>query len=1139
MDDIHSVFDDILAKLASLRKEIDQLHRSEHHRQQTEESLTLRNRIHTLLNAVRANIIKKRSHERLYESVCKSFVESGLFHAAWIGLVDTRTESVQPVISARLDEEQFGVSIVHAPADMALKGQIVDTVIEAQVFISGDVLNDERLKAFHDTAARMQYRSLGAFPIADNGVVRAVLVLLSNMRDVFQHDTADHIGQVCRELSVGVRRLIYEEELQREIDSLKDTITEYRQISDRHFIGIAIIQDGIIKYANDAIANLFGYPLEEIMQWQPNEFSRIIHPDDVDRVTDPARRTSEHIDGIVYYSYRIITGRDQVRKIHRYSKTIFYGGKHAHLVAIIDDKMAGVTQEPAPEVESGPHPPGDIYEETEEPLFDHNPYPSFLIDYDTFEILKVNNAAITQYGYSGQEFLEMSIRDLYPSDELSQFLEHLRQLPMTLQMEVITKHQKRDKTDIDVELAARYLRLAGKTVVLLIARDVTNRKWAEEVIRESETNYRNIFNSVGYMLLVLDRDARLLDVNTAAASLLQHQREEIIGQDFDFINAKGAKSLGEFRDYLIRAFELGEERCEWDLQRNDGRVIPVAMVMHKGMYFGHEVVVAAASKIEDSVTKTPVSDEFSETISSAPAALAIANKEGTFTWANQSFADLIGVPVDALLGRDITTLKVESKSEEEFDRLVQIIYQGKVWSDRVIAQTGNGRHVELDLTVTPVKSNGDSISRFVLTGKNVAEEKERMMQMLQKQKMESIDTISRAIAHDFNNILGIILGYASFLEKRKDDPEKFHADLEEIKGAVQRGANLIKQMLAYTHRNDVSYESIQVNDVIQDVINMLGDTFPETIDITLELDRKLPDIAMSRHQLQQIITEFCVNARDAIEDPGAGNPGRGRIVIETRLYDGRKLGDMFPSAHEDAYVEIRVTDTGVGMDEDTKNKAFDPFFSAKEYGKGKGLGLTAVYGIVKSYNGFIRVESEPIQGTVFMVYLPVKADEKAEPVPETDTAGSEPSEVIEQDVPEAGKESADHPATDETATAEKTILLIEDEQSLLQLLQHVLEENGYRVLTATDGLEGVRMYEQHKDEISMVLSDVGLPKLDGFNAFLQMRRINPDVKAVLASGYLDDKVKADLYKEGIKDFIRKPYQTDEILSKINEVVQVG
>jgi PAS domain S-box-containing protein len=1113
MPDLVSLLDDIVKQLSSLRQEIELLRQSGREREIVEESLTHRNRIQGLLNSVRAQIVKKRTRKNLYDGVCKSFVESGLVHAAWIGSLDAESESVVPITSARIDEVQLGVSIVQVSPDIAIQGTIFDTVVGGDIFVSNDIASDIRLEAYHKSAEHQQYASLAVFPIAENQTEVSVLVLLSQTKDFFSDDVVKNVRRLCGDLSLGVQRLHRENELRFEIDALEETIMRYRIVSDQHFIGIAVIQGGKIKYANDAIADIFGYSVDELLAWEPNEFTKIIHPDDVESVTDPRRRNAREVDGITYYSYRIITGRNETREIHRYSKSVFYAGDHAHLLAVMDHTMHQELQTTAVEQ------PATDQSLLAQLLFDNSPYPNFLVDFNTFAILRVNTAAKNLYGYSDQEFRDMSFRDLYAEDEVSFFLDQFSQLPLTLQMEVMTRHRQRDGTDIDIELAARYLRIRDKAVALIVARDVTNKKWAEEVIRESETNYRNIFNSVGCMLLVIDRDARILDLNKAAETELQQQREEMIGRDFDFINANDKNTGDDFRNILDRAFESGEENFTWYLQKRDGQIFPNEINLRRCEYFGHEVIVAAAAKRHATDWAVTVTDELSATLESAPVALAIADSSGMFTWANQSFANLFGSGVEEIVNTDIESLPVVERNEETLKRIVQAVYKEKVWSDEITVKNGEGTIRDISLTVTPVETGTNSAKRFVFTARNITQEKEQMLQLLQKQKLESIDTISRAIAHDFNNILGIILGYASFLEKRKDDPEKFKADIEEIKNAVQRGANLIKQMLAYTHRNEISFELINVNDHIQNVIGVLRETFPPTIEISSELDQNVPHIPIHPHQLQQIVTELCINARHAIEDPDAENPGVGKIIIETRMCEGDKLREMFPAALGDTYIELRVTDTGIGMDTDTKNKVFDPFFSGKEYGKGKGLGLTAVYGVVKSYNGLIRVESEPKRGSVFVIYLP----SKAELTKKADT----------EDIYPAGSETAD----EGTKTSRKTILVVEDEPSLLQLLRDILRENGYRVITAKDGIEAVKMYETYWQEIALVVSDVGLPKLDGFNAFLQMRRINQNVNAILASGYLDDKVKVDLHKEGIKEFLKKPYQTEEILTKINQLVK--
>jgi two-component system, cell cycle sensor histidine kinase and response regulator CckA len=259
---------------------------------------------------------------------------------------------------------------------------------------------------------------------------------------------------------------------------------------------------------------------------------------------------------------------------------------------------------------------------------------------------------------------------------------------------------------------------------------------------------------------------------------------------------------------------------------------------------------------------------------------------------------------------------------------------------------------------------------------------------------------------------------------------------------------------------------------------------------------------------------LCVNARDAIIYSSTGNLGRGEIRIQTSVVTNSELRKKFSEASAPEYVCIAVSDTGKGMDEETKQKIYEPFFTTKERGKGTGLGLSVVYGILKSHHGHIEVESDIGQGTTFRLYLPVTEALATPPLPREDGT---PTDI-------RGKE---------------TILLVEDEQNLLGLMKTALERAGYAVLTAMDGLSAIKTYSLNKDKIALVLTDLGLPKLDGAAVFTSLMEIDPKVKIILASGYLDPTLKSNLLRSGAKEFIQKPYSPNVVLRKIREVLDAA
>jgi signal transduction histidine kinase/ActR/RegA family two-component response regulator len=384
----------------------------------------------------------------------------------------------------------------------------------------------------------------------------------------------------------------------------------------------------------------------------------------------------------------------------------------------------------------------------------------------------------------------------------------------------------------------------------------------------------------------------------------------------------------------------------------------------------------------------------------------------------------------------------------------------------------------------------------------IVERKQLEQQLIQAQKMETIGTLAGGIAHDFNNLLGIILGYA---HRMRSAPENIDAKaLDAIIMATERGAGLVRQLLTFARKTEVQFESVHVEGVLRELTLLLRDTFPKTIDIRLDIEPNLPSIKADPNQLHQALLNLCLNARDAM-------PNGGALTLRASTAASDTLRLKHPQATQQRYVCLCVTDSGQGMDQPTQDRIFEPFFSTKDRHKGTGLGLAVVYGIVNAHNGFIDVESRVGAGTSIQLYLPAPPT----PLPES-------LEMRTTD--------------DESVRGTETILVVEDEEMLRDLLQGMFESRGYRVLTASDGEEAVRVFAGNKERIALVLSDMGLPKLGGWEAFLEMRTLNPAVKVILASGYFDLNLKAEMVRAGAKDFIQKPYVPQLILRQVRQTL---
>lgn len=383
--------------------------------------------------------------------------------------------------------------------------------------------------------------------------------------------------------------------------------------------------------------------------------------------------------------------------------------------------------------------------------------------------------------------------------------------------------------------------------------------------------------------------------------------------------------------------------------------------------------------------------------------------------------------------------------------------------------------------------------------------KELERQFMQAQKMESIGTLAGGIAHDFNNILAIVLGNVDLMSRVRDNFDKQTAGLDAIAKATRRGAALVKQILTFARKTESSIQPVRINDVVEEIRLLVKETFPKTIDIDIALDPTITTISADHTQLHQAVLNLVVNARDAM-------PSGGILSIRTARMSQTELVGKFINGIADEYACISVRDTGTGMDAKTKEHIFEPFFTTKEKGKGTGLGLATVYGVVKSHNGHIEVESTPGEGTVFHLYFPM-INAQTNDTHQTSTAGTT------------------------RAPGSETILVVEDEEVLSDLAKKAFTANGYTILTADNGEDGFNLYQQHMDTIALVFSDMDLPKQTGYEMFKKIKQLNPKVKFIIASGYLEPELKERITKEGVYHCLQKPYEIDEVLRIVRNALQ--
>jgi len=395
------------------------------------------------------------------------------------------------------------------------------------------------------------------------------------------------------------------------------------------------------------------------------------------------------------------------------------------------------------------------------------------------------------------------------------------------------------------------------------------------------------------------------------------------------------------------------------------------------------------------------------------------------------------------------------------------------------------------------------LKQTVMEQKKVIGDTQR--QVIQAEKLTALGQLAGGVAHDFNNLLQAITGYCDLAKRRIPEGDKGHNHLDQASRATQRAATLTGQLLAFGRRQTLQPRYLYLNQVIEELLSMLNRLLGENVELKTVLEEGLRSVHADPSQVEQVLMNLCINARDAMPDGG-------RISIETHnVVIDQMYCAMHPWAQPGLYVLISVTDTGSGMDRKTLNQIFEPFFTTKEAGKGTGLGLATVYGIVRQHCGFIDVTSEPGTGTTFNVYLP----EVSHPVDQVESKETGPQPL------QAGKE---------------TILVAEDEEFVREWSEQILSDAGYTVLAAADGEEAVHLFEEHRSEIALALLDVVMPKMNGMEVCSALKTMKPEIGIIFCSGYSAEIIPPDYLAANGLQLILKPFEPFDLLRKIRETL---
>ncbi len=629
---------------------------------------------------------------------------------------------------------------------------------------------------------------------------------------------------------------------------------------------------------------------------------------------------------------------------------------------------------------------------------------------------------------------------------------------------------------------------------------------AEEALQESENKYRSLTEISTDIIFTLDTKRKFTYISSAIEIVTGFPWKHFIGRSFTEMIAP------DYIDSTVDRFNRGLSGediplYEIEVLHKDGGTIPVEL--NSSSLLDNQGKVCGRIVVGRDITKRRKADErisfLSTVVEQSADGMAIADLEGNLLFVNDSWVSMHGYEkAGELLGHNLSIFHNEKQLKNDVEPFHKKVMENGYYSGEVGHIRQDGTVFPTQMTTTLIRDEKGNAVAIAGVASDITEQIKLESQLRQAQKMESVGRLAGGVAHDFNNMLSVILGNTEMAMEKVDPDQPLYTHLTEIHSATERSADLIRQLLAFARKQTIAPRVLDLNETVEGMLKMLRRLIGENIDLVWMPGAEVWPIKVDPSQIDQIMANLCVNARDAID-------GVGRVTIET---ENATLDEAYcynyPELAPGEYILLIMSDDGCGMDKETMNVLFEPFFTTKDPGKGTGLGLATVYGIVKQNGGFINVYSEPGQGTTFRIYLP------------RHTA--------------RGDETLKASSTELLRFGCETILLVEDETSILKLITLMLEHKGYIVIAASTPGEAIRLAREHSGDIHLIITDVVMPEMNGRDLVRNLLSIYPSIKRLFMSGYTANVIAHHgVLDEGVH-FIQKPFTNQEIVARVREAL---
>ncbi|MEW6521575.1 MAG: response regulator [Thermodesulfobacteriota bacterium] len=1015
------------------------------YRHRLEKELLRMNRLYDVLSHVNQAIVRTRSREELLPAVCRLMVEHGGVDLAWVGWLAPATSRLVPLARFGARSEMLDREEFFIDERREDRGNPGLAMREGKAFVCNQCGTGSCLFPSRATAERAGFQSCASFPLRFQGSSAGLLNLCVAAPDFFQQREIELLEEVAFDISFALD--MFEDDRQR------------RRLEEERKLTSEVL--GLLNSATDS-GELLRSVLSCLKKWSGCEAAgiRLRNGDDY-----PYFETSGFPEKFVRLENSLCARNSRGEVL-----------RDAAGNPLLDCMCGNIIQ--------GRFDPSKSFFTTDGSFWSNC----------TTDLLATTTEADrrsrTRNRCNGEGYESVALIPLRSGKET---------------FGLIQLNDKR-KGQFTVEKIALLERLAENIANFLAKIQM------QEKLRESEAQLRAIGDHLpnGYVYQYTreaDGKPRFLYVSAGAARIHGISRESMLrdaGAMERQIDPEQIAALQEAEEKS--AAGLTDFAMDMQIHRPDGDWRWLQVCSHpRRRPDGKVVWDGAAIDITERRQAEMLLRKLSAAVEQSPAVVLITDLAGNIEYVNPEFTRITGYSREEVLGKNPGILKSGETPEEVYRDLWQTITAGGEWRGVFHNRRKDGKLFWERAAISPVRDASGAITNFIAVKEDITTQKSLEDQLQQAQKMELIGRLAGGVAHDFNNMLMVIRGHTELAMEQAGAGTPLYRDLQEVRRAAKRSEDLTRQLLAFARKQAVSPVVLNLNATLTGMLKMLQRLIGEDIELDWLPGLDLGNVKIDPSQIDQLLANLAVNARDAI----AGN---GRLTIETanRVLDAQHCADN-PECAPGRYVMLAVSDTGCGMSREVLGHIFEPFFTTKEEGKGTGLGLATVYGIVRQNQGCINVYSEPGQGTTFRIYLPCSAEQAVNVLPEM--PGSPPRGGLE------------------------TVLIVEDERAILELGRRVLERLGYRVLTAGTPEEAIRQASEYAGPIHLLITDVVMPQMNGKELAQRLKGIIPGLKCLFMSGYTANAIaNHGILDEGIV-FLQKPFSVQDTAFKVRKALE--